>query len=278
MTNQLSDRIARARATVDQLHAPAPFVGIVLGSGLGGLAALVRRAATLPYREIPGFLQPTAPGHAGELVLGRLAGVPVAMLVGRSHLYEGLPAAEVAFPIRVLHALGARTLLATNASGGIAGDLRVGDVVVLRDHVNLPGLAGNNPLLGQGPEAGPRFVSLHDAYDPALQAVALEALQAAGVRARTGVYAMVAGPNYETPAEIRWLRLAGADVVGMSTVPEVLVARQLAMRVVALSLVTNSHATSSQVTPEDVVQAAAAAGERLANAAQQIVTAIGTGR
>lgn len=212
----------------------APEIAIVLGSGLGPLADEVEGIA-VPYADIPGFPLSTAPGHAGRLILGRLFGRASVVMQGRAHLYEGYSPREVVFPVRVMAALGARILVLTNAAGGMHPDDRVGDLVAIEDHLSLAVAAGLDPLRGPNdPAAGPRFVSMNRAYDPELLALA-ERL--GGMR--RGTYAHVAGPSFEPPALIRLLRLAGCDLVGMSTVPEVIAARHLGMRVLAISAVTN---------------------------------------
>jgi purine-nucleoside phosphorylase len=210
-----------------------PAVALVLGSGLGGLADEVEGAVRVAAAEVPGMPVPRVPGHAGALVAGRLAGVPVLVLAGRVHTYEGYSAAEVAFATRVAAAVGCRSLLATNAAGGLNQAFQPGDLMVLTDHLNF---LFDNPLRGT-----PAFVDLAGAYDPALRAAALEAAAAAGVPLRQGVYLAAAGPSYETPAEVAMFRLLGADVVGMSTVPEVIAARADGLRVAAISAITNVH-------------------------------------
>jgi purine-nucleoside phosphorylase len=237
---------------------------VVLGSGLGELADEVERAKVLPYYQIPGFPQPRVAGHAGRLVAGRIEGVRVAVLQGRAHFYEGYSMVEITRPVCALAALGARALLATNAAGALNPAYRPGDVMVLRDHIFLPGLAGHSPLRGPAPARGPRFLSLGDAYDPALSELAREAAAEAGLPCHSGVYVMVAGPSYETPAEVRFLRLAGGDAVGMSTIPEVLVARQHGLRVLAYSLISNIAQTEGAfLSHADVLAATAAAAPRL---------------
>ena len=231
----------------------APRVGIILGSGLGGFAAEVAAEASLPYREIPGFPVSTAIGHKGQLTLGRFAGVPVAVLEGRFHLYEGYTADQVVRPIHLLRALGVELLVVTNAAGGLNPGLRMGDVVVVEDQVNLmwtgPGATSAvgraKLLLSREPGDARTGVSgsagaspSRTLYDPELAAWALEAAREAGASSSRGVYIGMTGPNYETRAEYRWLRRVG-DLVGMSTVPEVLAARSLEMRVLALSVVSN---------------------------------------
>ena len=218
-------------------------VALILGSGLSGLADSIEEATAFPFESIEGFPVPErhVVGHAGKLVIGTLGGKRVAVFQGRIHCYQGFSATEVAFPVRLAHALGARTLIATNAAGGVAEELRVGDLVLISDHLNL---ACDNPLVGwPGPVGGNPFIPMRDAYDPELRAIALDAARETGVPlVAEGVYAWLLGPSYETPAEVAMLRGLGADTVGMSTVPEVIAARALGMRVLAMSLVTNAAA------------------------------------
>jgi purine-nucleoside phosphorylase len=248
---------------------------VVLGSGLGELADDVAQATVVPYREIPGFPQPQVAGHAGRLVAGRIAGARVAVLQGRAHFYEGYSMAEITRPVRALAALGAQALLATNAAGALNPSYRPGDVMILRDHIFLPGLAGHSPLRGPAPPVGPRFLPLGDAYDPALIRLAQDAAAAVGLRCHTGVYVMVAGPSYETPAEVRFLRLIGGDAVGMSTIPEVLVARQRGLRVLAYSLISNVAQTEGALVSHAEVLAAAAAAAPQLRAMTRLVLARG---
>ena len=215
-----------------------PRVGLILGSGLGAVAGEIQEAVTISYGRIPGFPSTTVPGHQGELVLGTLEGVGIAAMKGRLHLYEGHSPAEIAFPVRLLKALGVETLVVTNASGGLNPTLEVGTLMVLEDHINLPGMAGMNPLIAVA-EGQERFVGMADAYDEGLRRLVLDAARGKGIRVAGGVYAMVVGPNYETAAEARFLRQVGADAVGMSTVPEVVVARWLGMKVLGISCITN---------------------------------------
>lgn len=218
----------------------APRVAIVLGTGLGGLADRLQDAEALPYTSIPHFPRSTVAGHAGRLVLGTLGGVPVAALQGRFHLYEGYTAAQVVHPIRVLARLGAEVVIVTNASGGLNPAFHAGDLMLLRDHIGLASMAGLNPLMGPNdPDFGERFPPMTDAYDPALRQLAREVAAERGITLREGVYVMVTGPTYETPAELRYLRQIGADAVGMSSVPEVIAARHMGRRVLAISCVTN---------------------------------------
>jgi purine-nucleoside phosphorylase len=224
----------RAAAAVLAPRLPEqPLVALVLGSGLGDLADEVEGAVRIPAAELPGMPVPRVPGHAGALVAGRLAGVPVLVLAGRVHTYEGYSAAEVAFATRVAAEAGCRALLATNAAGGLNLDYDPADLMVLTDHINF---LFDNPLRG-----APAFVDLAGAYDPALQAAAVAAGEAKGLPVRQGVYLAAAGPSYETPAEIAMFRAWGADAVGMSTVPEVIAARVHGLRVAAISAITNVH-------------------------------------
>jgi len=248
-----------------------PEIGIVLGTGLGALVDQVERTGTVPYAEIPRFPRPTVEGHAGELVLGFLEGKPVAVLRGRTHLYEGYSPQEVAFPVRVLHALGCRLLVVTNAAGGLNREWRAGDLMVISDHINLQ---ATNPLLGPNDERlGPRFPDMSRAYDPELVALAERCALEERIPLRKGVYVAVLGPSYETPAELRMLRLLGADAVGMSTVPEVIAARHLGMRVLGISAITDM-ATGEVVQPvthEEVLRVARDLEPRFVRLVRRIV-------
>ena len=217
-----------------------PAVGLVLGSGLSALAEPVEDAAVLPYGEIPHFPLSTVPGHAGRLVLGRLGGVDLCIMQGRFHFYEGYSLAQTTFPVRVMRRLGVSTLVLTNAAGGLNPHWQAGDLMLIEDHINFVGLAGHNPLLGPNlDEFGPRFPASNRVYTRRLRELALAVAQDEGLPLRRGVYVMVAGPNFESPAEIRMLRGMGADAVGMSTAPEALVAHHAGMEVVAISTITN---------------------------------------
>ena len=252
---------AAAIAAIRSRTPLAPKIAIVLGSGLGGLADGVRDAGRIPYADIPGWERSTAPGHAGELVVGTLAGRPVAVMKGRLHWYEGYEMAALTFPQRVFHAWGIDTLILTNACGGLNPAYAAGDLMLVSDHINF---MGQNPLRGPNDEAlGPRFPDMVGTYTEELRAIAK--MVDPGVR--EGVYVAVAGPNFETPAELRMLRSWGADAVGMSTVPEVLVARHMGMRILAIATVTDM-ATGipgqiEHVTHEAVLAVANRAGQRL---------------
>lgn len=217
-----------------------PTVGLVLGSGLGGYADTLEDAVRISYSEIPSFPVPTIPGHSGALVIGRKCGQEVVVLQGRIHYYEGLPQQEITLPIRVLAALGVKTVVLTNACGGVNLAFKPGDLMLISDHINF---SGANPLIGPNMEEfGPRFPDMSNLYTASLRAQIKETAQKAGISLREGVYAMYSGPNYETPAEIRMFRIMGADTVGMSTVPEAIVAGHCGMQVVGVSCITNMAA------------------------------------
>ena len=217
-----------------------PLVAIVLGSGLGDFANEITDAVRISYKEIPHFAQSTAVGHAGQLVLGNIGAWPVAIMQGRVHLYEGYPVASVVFPMRVMARMGVKAAVLTNAAGGINLEYGQGRLVVIKDHINLQ---GHNPLTGpEDQRFGLRFIDMTEAYSKSYRQMALDAGKRLGLQLSEGVYAALLGPSYETPAEIRFLRAIGADLVGMSTVPEVIVARQMGIKVLAISCVTNMAA------------------------------------
>ena len=232
-----------AAAAVEQIRERSglePLVGVVLGSGLGGLADELADRVEISYADIPGWPVSTAIGHAGTLVLGTLDGVPVAVMRGRAHLYEGIGADRVVFGVRALGALGIRSLVVTNASGGINPEFEPGQLVLISDHVNLQ---GTSSLVGPNDDTlGPRFPDMSDAYDPELRARAHDAAVRLGLELGEGVYAAWLGPQFETPAEIRFMRAVGGDLAGMSTVQEVIAARHLGIRVLGISVVTNMAA------------------------------------
>jgi len=237
-----------------------PQVGIVLGSGLSRVAEVVDAEVRIPYEEIPYFPPATVEGHVGRLVIGQLEGQSVAVMQGRAHYYEGYSMGQVTLPIRVMQALGAGLLIVTNAAGGLDPDFAPADVMIIRDHINLIGMAGQSPLRGPNLDRfGPRFPDMSRAYDPALRTLAREVAVEAGIPVREGVYVCLAGPNFETPADVRFLRLIGADAVGMSTVPEVIVARHGGMRVLGLSgisnVLTGLEGAASETSHEEVLEA-----------------------
>lgn len=217
-----------------------PRVGIVLGSGLGPLAESVESPVSIPYSDLPNYPVGSVKGHSGRLVTGMLEDQAVMIMQGRAHFYEGITMHDIAFPIRVMQVMGVEILIVTNAAGGVNPAFQQGDIMVLRDHINFPGMTGHNPLMGANDESlGPRFTPLTHAYDRELRHLALAIAEREGIQLQHGVYAAVAGPAFETPAEIRMLRAIGADAVGMSTVHEVLTARHAGMRVLGFSSITN---------------------------------------
>jgi purine-nucleoside phosphorylase len=254
----------RARAEV------APSIGIVLGSGLGLFAEKVSDAAIIPFSEVPHFPQSTVPGHSGRLVLGTLHGVSVAVTQGRVHGYEGYSPEEVAFPVRVLGGLGIRTLVVTNAAGGIRTDLKQGDLVLISDHINF---TQRNPIAGQHDERfGARFFDMSEAYAKRLRGLAAATARKQGMDLPEGVYLCVLGPSFETPAEIRAFRALGADLVGMSTVQEVIAARQMGIEVLGISCVTNMAAgiQCEPLSHEEVIET----GHRVAQKFTGLLTAL----
>jgi purine-nucleoside phosphorylase len=255
----------------------APKIGMILGSGLGGLADELKEAVAVPYNTIPGFVSSTVFGHAGRLVAGKLAGTPVLAMQGRFHYYEGHDMAQVTFPVRVMRSLGIETLVVTNAAGGLNPAYRPGDLMGIADHIFLPGMAGANPLRGPNDEAlGPRFPGMVNAYTESLLQLAQEAASALGITFHRGVYVMLTGPNFETRAEMRMLRGWGADAVGMSTAPEVIVAVHGGMRVLGISTITNSlnPDLTVEANHEEVLQVGQEAGPRLATLLKSIVPKI----
>jgi len=230
-----------AATTIRRYTGVQPRIGLILGSGLNALAESVEGATSIPFAEIPNFPVSTVEGHSGRLIFGTLEGVPLVVMQGRAHYYEGYSMNRVGLPIRVMRVLGCELLVVTNAAGGLNMTYRPGDVMVIRDHINLIGMAGLNPLRGPNlAEFGPRFPSMNEAYEPALRQLAQEIALEAAIPAHQGVYICLAGPSFETPADVRFLRLIGADAVGMSTVPEVITARHSGMRVLGLSGISNT--------------------------------------
>jgi purine-nucleoside phosphorylase len=275
-TASLFDRVRdSARAVADHLDGDGADVAVVLGSGLASVADTFASPRSAPYASLPGFPETTVAGHPGRIVVGTVARRKVLMLCGRVHGYEGYPAAEVGFSVRVAAALGARTLITTNASGGVNPDFKPGEIVAISDQINLTGLS---PLTGPNDERmGPRFLDMTDAYDPALRALAITAGNGClGAPLREAIYAGLAGPQYETPAEVRLLRTLGAGLVGMSTVLEVIAARHAGMSVIGLSLVANHAAgvTGEPLRHEDVTRAAAAGASAMARLVGTIIAGL----
>ncbi len=255
----------------------APAIGIILGTGLGKLAEEIDAAAVVPYDEIPHFPISTVETHDGRFIVGRLDGVDVVALQGRFHLYEGYSPKEVTFPVRVLGVLGVDTLLISNAAGGMNPHFRRADLMLVTDHVNFQ---GRNPLAGPNVEVwGPRFPDMSEPYDPELRRLAAEQALQMGINLREGVYVAVEGPNLETKAEYRMLRMMGADVVGMSTVPEVIVARHMDLRVMAISVITDECFPDAldPVDVEDVFAAAAEAEPKLTRIMRAVASNVGAG-
>ncbi len=256
------DDFARAERAAKFIRARTrlrPRIALVLGSGLGAFADGMARATRIDYAKIPHFPRSTAVGHAGRLVIGEVGKIPVAVMQGRVHFYEGYSQQEVIFPMRVLARLGVRAVILTNAAGGISREYSQGCLVVLRDHINVQ---GTNPLIGPNdPRFGVRFPDMSRAYEPSYRKIALEEASRLGLGTFEGVYAAMTGPSYETPAEIRALRTLGADLVGMSTVPEAIAASHLGIRVLGISCVTNMAAgiLDQPITTEEVIET----GERV---------------
>jgi len=225
-----------------------PRVGIILGSGLAPLADQVVQAVTIPYTDVPHFAPSTVVGHPGELIIGLLEECPVIIMRGRVHYYEGYTMHQVAFPVRVMWALGIKFLIITNAAGGLNPDFATGDLMLITDHIGLSNMVGLNPLWGPSdPEIGPRFPDMSTVYDPELCQLALQAAADLGISLQQGVYFMSSGPSFETPADLRFLRLIGADAVGMSTVPEATVAHHAGIRVLGISGISNAAPTEPSV-------------------------------
>ena len=273
----MSDPVAAVERAADFLRGQTdlrPAIGLILGTGLGALAREIDDAQAIAYDEIPGFPLSTVESHSGRLLVGHLAGVPVVAMQGRFHLYEGYSAQEVTFPVRVMAALGVRTLVVSNAAGGMNPLFRRGDLMLLTDHINLQGA---NPLVGPNVEAwGPRFPDMSDPYTPRLRELAERVALEANVKLQQGVYVAVTGPNLETRAEYRFLRLIGADVVGMSTVPEVIVAAHMGLDVVAFSVVTDECFPEclAPVHLPEILAAAAAAEPKLTAVVRGVVAAL----
>lgn len=263
-------RVIRSRISVE------PRIALVLGSGLGGFADDFEEAVSIPYEDIPGFMRSTAQGHAGQLVIGKIDSVPVLAMQGRVHYYEGYSLEEVTFPVRTFGLLGVKTLVLTNAAGGINVQLTQGALMVISDHVNLMGV---NPLRGPNDERfGPRFPDMSSVYSPELQELVVEEAKAISVEVRRGIYCALSGPSYETPSEIHLLRNLGADAVGMSTVPEAIVARHMGLEVLGISCITNMAAGISDepINHEEVMATGNRVRETFAELLRRVIGAINT--
>ena len=259
----LAKQIDEAAALVRSRWPGTPEAGLILGTGLGGLAEQIVNRTVIPYGEIPNFPISTSPSHAGQLVCGELRGVPIVAMEGRFHFYEGYSMQQVTFPVRVMKALGANTLIVTNAAGGMNPHFELADVVVIDDHINL---MGDNPLRGiNDDKLGPRFPDMCEPYSRELSAIALQTAMTLGIAAHKGIFVAVAGPNLETRAEYRMLRGMGADVVGMSTVPEVIVAVHAGLQVLGFSIVTDICLPDAlePVDIQKILAVAARGGEKL---------------
>lgn len=251
--------VEEAATAVRQRTRYQPTVGLVLGSGLSGLADEIEAPDIIPFEEVPHWPVSTVKGHSGRLVIGQLEGKTVMAQQGRAHFYEGYSPAHITLPVRVMRALGINTVILTNAAGGINRNFSAGDLMLIKDHINFVGLAGNNPLRGPNDDSvGPRFPDVTNAYTPALRELALETAVSLNLVLHEGVYAYVAGPSFETPAELRFLHMIGADAVGMSTVPTVIVAAHAGMQVLGISSITNKAildpTTGAEVSHEEVLE------------------------
>lgn len=272
MTISLYDRASEAaRYVLAKAQGRSPRAAVVLGSGLGGVAHAINDAIEIPYDEIPYFVTSTVQGHAGKLIIGSCDGVDVVLMKGRVHFYEGYSMEEVTLPVRVFNVMGIKTLVLTNAAGGAASHLKPGSLMAITDHINL---MGENPLRGINDERfGPRFPDLTSVYTPAYLEAAHEVAREIGVVLAEGVYMALRGPSYETPAEIRMMRKLGADAVGMSTVPESIVARHCSMNVLAISCITNVAAglTPSEINHNEVMEVGERAGKQLAELIVRVI-------
>ena len=266
--NDVQEAAEYVRARIGE----TPRIGLILGSGLGGIAEVIEDKHVIPYGEIPHFVCSTAPGHKGQFVAGRFGGKPVICMQGRLHFYEGHALSDIIFPVRVMKQLGVTSLIVTNAAGGINTSFQVGDLMLIEDHINF---MGTNPLIGPNDASfGPRFCDMTYTYTPALRQAAQEAAQSLGLTLQKGVYLGCTGPSYETPAEIRAFRTLGADAVGMSTVPEVIAASHCGLQVLAFSLITNMAAgiLDQPLTEEEVIEI----GNRRGSDLQRLITRIVT--
>ena len=269
-------QVQEAAAKIRELTDQQPTIGLILGSGLGGLADDIKDAAVIAVNEIPHWPASTAPGHTGQVFVGRFESKVVVALKGRVHFYEGYSMQQITLPVRVMRALGMETLIVTNAAGGMNPSYVPGDLMLIKNHLNLPGMAGNNPLRGPNDESiGPRFPDMTVPYDPELRKLAHQVAKTQNLSLHEGVYAFVAGPSFETPAELRFLQMVGGDAVGMSTVPSVIVARHAGIRVLGISTITNKALPDPEPGThhkhEDVLETGRLAIPRLASLVHGIV-------
>lgn len=257
------EQIKETKAFLEAKTDIKPFVGIVLGTGLGNLSSEINIETAIPYSEVPNFPVSTVEGHQGQLLFGHLNDVPVVAMQGRFHYYEGYSLKECTFPIRVMHALGIKNLFLSNASGGVNPDFEIGDIMLINDHINL---LPDNPLRGKNiDELGPRFPDMSEPYDDHLNNLTVEIAQQNNIKLQEGVYAVLSGPTFETPAEYRYMRIIGADTVGMSTVPEVIVANHMGLPSMALSIITDLGVDGKivEISHEEVQEVAKAAEPKM---------------
>ncbi len=269
-------QVAEATAVVRSFTSQKPTIGLVLGSGLSSLADGLTNADIIASKDIPHWPTSTVAGHTGRLIIGQLHNQHVLVLQGRSHYYEGLSMSQITLPVRVMHGLGIRTLIVTNAAGGINASFAPGDLMLIKDHLNMLGMAGHNPLRGPNDDAiGPRFPDMTEPYSAELRHLAHHVAHELGFSLQEGVYAYVAGPSYETPAELRFLRMGGADAVGMSTVPSVIVARHAGMNVLGISTITNmavpDPVPGTKLTHDEVLETGQRVIPRLTNLIHGVV-------
>jgi purine nucleoside phosphorylase I, inosine and guanosine-specific len=270
----MTDTVRKLEKTVEYLKDTAcmiPEIAVILGSGLGNLADFIEERQEIPYRDIPGFPVTTVPGHEGKLIFGRLGGKSVAAMKGRFHYYEGHDMSVVVYPVRALGMMGIKNLIVTNAAGGVNTSFRPGDLMLIEDHISL---FAENPLRGENiDELGPRFPDMSAAYDRELKKLALECASRTGIELKKGVYCYTKGPSFETPAEIKALRVLGADAVGMSTVPEVIAARHMGMRVLGISCITNMAAgiLDQPLTHEEVIETGKKVEQKFSSLVREII-------
>ncbi len=268
-------KIEETAQVVRSRHPEKPVLGLILGSGLGHYAEGVTKGTVIPFDDLPHFPRSTVLGHRGNLVLGTAEGVPAAVLQGRAHFYEGYSMSELTFPVRVLGMLGIKALIVTNAAGAINPELKPGDLMLITDHINM---MGTNPLIGSNiDELGPRFPDMCEAYDGCMRDVALRAAKRCGVTVRQGIYVGVAGPSYETPAEVKMYSMLGADAVGMSTVPEVVVANHMGVKVLGLSCISNMAAgiLAQKLTHREVMETVESMKDKTAALLSETIPSLG---